>query len=79
MLRAVKIGAAAATVAVAAIALSGNAQARFDAGIAAEASSLVQPVYYYRYGYRPRYYAPRYYAPRYYAPRYYAPRYYRYY
>jgi len=78
MLRTVKIAAAAATIAVTAVALSGTAQARFDASLAQEAGSLVEPVQYYGYGYR-RYYAPRYYAPRYYAPRYYAPRYYRYY
>jgi hypothetical protein len=74
------MAAAAASLAVAAIALPSSAEARFDSGLAAETGSLTQPVYYYyRRAYRPRYYAPRYYAPRYYAPRYYAPRYYRYY
>ena len=73
----VTLGAAAASLAVAAIALPGSAEARFGAGITAETGSLAQPVYYYyrRGYYAPRYYAPRYYAPRYYAPRYYAPRY----
>ncbi len=76
MRKVVMIAAAAASLAVAAIALPGSAEARFDSGLAAETGSLTEPVYYYyRRYYRPRYYAPRYYAPRYYAPR----RYYRYY
>jgi hypothetical protein len=83
MQKIVTISAVAASLAVAAVAMPSSAEARFGAGIAADAAavsgSAVQPVYYY-YGYRrPYYYAPRYYAPRYYAPRYYAPRYYRYY
>lgn len=83
MRKIVTISAAAASLAVAAIAMPGSAEARFGAGnaadVAAAVGSNVQSVYYY-YGYRrPYYYAPRYYAPRYYAPRYYAPRYYRYY
>ncbi len=82
MRKIVTISAAAASLAVAAIAMPSSAEARFGAGIAADAAavsgSAVQPVYYYGYR-RPYYYAPRYYAPRYYAPRYYAPRYYRYY
>ena len=68
MQKIVTISAVAAGLAVAAFALPGSAEARFDAGIAAETGSLAQPVYYY---YRRGYYAPRYYAPRYYAPRYY--------
>jgi hypothetical protein len=84
MRKIVTISAVAASLAVAAIVMPGSAQARFGAGIAADAAMIsgseAQPVYYYYYGYRrPYYYAPRYYAPRYYAPRYYAPRYYRYY
>lgn len=81
MLNALKVASAAAIVAISAVALSGNAQARFDASLAEEAGALVQPVHYYGYrGYGYGYYAPRYYAPRYYGYRgYYAPRYYRYY
>jgi len=77
MRKIVTFGVVAASLAVAAIALPGSAEARFGAGIIAETGSLAQPVYYYyrRGYYAPRYYAPRYYAPRYYAPRYYAPRY----
>jgi hypothetical protein len=68
MRKIVTIAAAVAALAVAAIVLPGSAEARFDAGVAAQTGSLTEPVYYY---YRRRYYAPRYYAPRYYAPRYY--------
>jgi hypothetical protein len=83
MQKIVTISAVAASLAVAAIAMPSSAEARFGAGIAADAAAVsgsdVQLAQYY-YGYRrPYYYAPRYYAPRYYAPRYYAPRYYRYY
>ena len=69
------IAVAAASLAVAAIAMPTNAEARFGPSPAMPEAATAQPVQYY-YGYRRRYYAPRYYAPRYYAPRYYAPRYY---
>jgi len=83
MLNALKIAAAATTIASAALALSVPAQARFDASLAARAGSDLQPVHYYGYGYGYRggygSYAPRYYAPRYYGGYgyrgYYAPRY----
>lgn len=81
MRTALKFAAATTGIAVAAVAWSGTAQARFDASLASKGSA-VQPVNYYYYPYGGwSYYAParRYYAPRYYAPRYYAPRYYRYY
>jgi hypothetical protein len=66
----------AASLAIAAIAMPTNAEARFGPLPDVPEAAAAQPVQYYYYGYRPRYYAPRYYAPRYYAPRYYAPRYY---
>jgi len=67
------------------LAASTNAEARFGAGMIADAASggsSAQPAQYgYGYGYQPYYgYYRPYYAPRYYAPRrYYRPRYYRYY
>lgn len=86
MHKTLKIAAAVTTIAVAALISSGTAQARFGAGVAIEAETLLQPAHYYGYGYGYRggygygYYAPRYYYPRYYGYRgYYAPRYYRYY
>ncbi len=87
MLNTLKIAAAVTSLAVAAIALPGTAQARFGAAVAVETETLLQPVYYYGYrgyGYRGYYggYYPRYYGGYgyggyrgYYAPR----RYYRYY
>lgn len=89
MLNALKIAAAATTIATAALALSVPAQARFDAGLAQQSGSDLQPVHYYGYGYGYRgygygyrggygYYAPRYYGGYGYR-NYYAPRYYRYY
>lgn len=73
--------AAAFGLAVAAIAMPSDAEARFGPVAVPEtvAPQLAQYYYGYRrpyYAPRYRYYAPRYYAPRYYAPRYYAPRYY---
>jgi hypothetical protein len=70
------IAVAAASLAVVAIAAPTSAEARFGPLPDVPEATTAQPVQYYYYGYRPRYYAPRYYAPRYYAPRYYAPRYY---
>lgn len=74
------IAVAAASLAVVAIAAPTSAEARFGPLPDVREAAAAQPVQYYYYGYRPRYYAPRYYAPyyapRYYAPRYYAPRYY---
>jgi hypothetical protein len=81
MLKAIKIAAAASVIAIAAGVLPGTAQARFDATVAVETGSLLQPVHYYGYGYGYRgyrgYYYPRYYGYGYRG--YYAPRYYRYY
>ena len=62
------VGLSAATIAAPTV-----AEARFDAGLAANSAVDALQVQYYGYGYRRNYYRPRYYAPRYYAPRYYAP------
>ena len=61
MLNTLKVAAAATTLAVAAIALSGTAQARFGASVAADTEALLQPVHYYGYRGYGYYGYPRYY------------------
>ena len=59
------IVAAAVCLTAAPLIASTGAEARFGAEAIANATAApqVEPVQYYYYGYRPRYYAPRYYAP----------------